>query len=343
MAKVTTQLARGIGFTAAGALAAVAGGIAYSALAVDHAATLPPALDAERRTLTSAEAGTLSYYADEWITGRPLVFVHGIDAAASAYEMRPLFGFYRTQRPVYALDLPGFGFSERADRVYTPALYTQAVLDFLRHVGLGAGGADVMALSLSSEFAARAALAQPSLMRSLTLISPSGFTDRTNRSQSERDSERQGGRLLHQLLANPLWSQAFYDLLTSRPSIRAFLRMRFVGQPDAGLVAYGYATAHQPGARYAPLYFLSGQLFTPNIRETVYERLTIPALALFDHDAFVRFDTLHEVTRRCANWHAVRIVPSRGLPQFERLADTTNVLETFWRIMEEDRSSSTTA
>lgn len=319
------------GFGAAGVLASIAGGIAFSAARIDHALPLPSAIDAERRMFTSPEAGPLSYYADETVKGRPLVLVHSINAAASAYEMRPLFQHYRTERPVYALDLPGFGFSDRSDRIYSPILYTRAILDFLRHIGLPEGGADVVALSLGSEFAARAAVEQPTLIRSLALISPSGFAVRSHRNRTQRAGESASGTNLHRLFSFRVWSQAFYDLLTSRPSIRYFLNMSFVGRPDPELVAYDYVTAHQPGARYAPLYFVSGQLFTPGVRDEFYERLTQSVLVLYDRDAFVTFDALPAAASRHPNWQAVRIVPSKGLPQFERLDETVSALDAFWR------------
>ena len=320
------------GITAASVTVPIAGGIAYSALAINHAVPLPPAIDAERRDLMSPQAGMLSYYLDEAEVGRPLVLVHSVNAAASAYEMRPLVEHFRGLRPVYALDLPGFGFSERTDRVYSPALYAAALVDFLRHIGPGRGGADVVALSLGSEFAARAAQEQPELVRSLTLISPTGFTTRRRKNRPEPTGEEP-----HRTRSFPLWSQAFYDLLASRASIRYFLKRSFVGEPDRGLIAYDYATAHQPGARFAPLYFVSGRLFTPDIRETVYERLTCPVLVIYDQDAFVRFDTLPDVLRTHASWRAVRVAPTRGLPQFERLDATAQALDGFWQDIAERR------
>src|SRR5580658_9862203 len=94
----------------------------YSALCVDHRRPLGPAFgpDVQPRTLDTTTGGRLSYYADDSALGRPLILIHGVHAAASAYEMRPLFRHYRGRRPVYALDLPGFGLSERGDRPYTP-------------------------------------------------------------------------------------------------------------------------------------------------------------------------------------------------------------------------------
>jgi pimeloyl-ACP methyl ester carboxylesterase len=328
MARTTSLWVRATVIVAASVTAPLAAGIAYSAFAVDHAVPLPPAINAERRRLRSPQAGTLSYYVDERGTGRPLVLVHSINAAASAYEMRPLFERYRGQRPVYAPDLPGFGFSERSDRAYSPELYTAALLDLLREVKSDREAPDVVALSLGGEFAARAALQHPELVHSLTLISPTGLTAKEQRNRSERGS---AGNTLYQLFRFPLWSQAFYDLLASRPSIRYFLQMSFVGDPDPELVAYAYATAHQPGARFAPFTFVTGQLFTPDIRESVYERLTVPVLTLYDQDAFVRFDTLPDVLARNPRWRATRIAPTKGLPHFERLDDTTRALDAFWQ------------
>ncbi len=301
---------------------ALAGGwIAYSNLAIPHNLPLPRALDAERRTLTLPDAGLLSYYVANQASGRPLLLIHSINAAASAFEMRPLFEHYRTSRPVYALDLPGFGFSERADRVYSPELYASAILGFMKSELKEP--ADVVALSLGSEFAARAALNEPGRFRTLAMISPSGFG-----AQPRDGGER--GETLYNVFSYPLWARPFYDLLTTRLSIDWFLGKSFEGPIDRDLADYDYLTAHQPGAEYAPLYFVSGKLFTPDIRASVYARLTLPVLVLYDRDAFVSFDALPEFVSAHSNWRAVRIAPTKGLPQFDKPAETAAALDRFW-------------
>ena len=81
---------------------------------------LSPALKGERRTFES-DSGTISYYlANEGESGQPpLVLIHSINAAASAYEVKPIYDRYRRQRPVAAIDLPGYGFSSRRAMRYT--------------------------------------------------------------------------------------------------------------------------------------------------------------------------------------------------------------------------------
>jgi pimeloyl-ACP methyl ester carboxylesterase len=325
----TSPVSSGLKGLAGLAFGAAASWILYSHLAIDHKAPLPEALPGERKTFRSPTGGALSYYQDTSKAGRPLVLIHSVNAAASAYEMRPLFLHYRGQRPVFALDLPGFGFSERPKRVYSPALYEAAVLDFLQEqVG---EPADVLALSLGSEFAARAALARPDLFNSLVLISPTGFSLRSETRASQRAGQSGLGDLLHPAFAFPLWARPFYDLLTTLTSIRYFLRQSFIGGVPSDLVDYDYAAAHQPGAEYAPLYFISGKLFTPRVRQAVYERVQVPTLVLYDRDNFTSFEMLPDLLAKNPAWQAVRLVPTLGLPHFERLEDTVEVLDKFWR------------
>jgi pimeloyl-ACP methyl ester carboxylesterase len=324
----TSLVAAAAGSLVALPLAAAGGWIAYSALGIDHDLPLPSAIDAQRLSFSGENTGQMNAYVDHQGSMRPLVLVHSINAAASAYEMRPLFEHYRGSRPIWALELPGFGFSGRADRVYTPQLYQEAILELLtNHVGQSA---DVVALSLGCEFVALAALARPELFHSLVFISPTGFTLREQGRSSQRASQSGLSSAAYRLLSFPVWAQALYDLIVTQRSIHFFLEQSFVGPVDQDLADYGYLAAHQPGARFAPLYFLSGRLFTPDVRQQVYARLSLPALVLYDRDAFVGFDTLPDFVKRRTNWGAVRITPSQGLPHFERLADTALALDSFW-------------
>ena len=210
--------------------------------------------------------------------------------------MRPIFDHYHGQRPLYALDLPGYGFSERTDRARSPEAYAQAIVDVIaKQIG---EPVDAIALSLGGEFAARAALQQPDLFHSLTLISPSGFNPPGPVEPRSRRWNRIAPIQPIGLLANPLWGRALFDLIATRRSIEFFLKQSFVGPVPPALIDYAYATAHQPGAHYAPLRFISGLLFTRNARQELYERLTLPVLVVYDRDAFVRFDALPEVGGR---------------------------------------------
>lgn len=308
---------------------AVGGWVVYSATGIDHELPLEPALDAEGVRFAGSTTRMLHYYASHATasTQAPLVLIHSINAAGSPYELRPIFEQYRGTRDIYALDLPGFGFSERSDREYSPAVYVQAIINLLERVG---EKADVIALSLGCEFAAQAALERPDLFLSLTMISPSGFNRRDNKGASQAAQQSGASDFFYKLFSFPLWGRAFYDLIATRKSIHYFLQQSFVGQVNPALEAYSYRTSHQPGAHHAPLYFVSGKLFTPDIREKVYSKLQMPVMVLYDSDAFVRFDLLPAHVEQHTNWQAERIAPTRGLPQFEQMEEVARRLDQFW-------------
>jgi len=303
------------------------GWIVYSNLYIKHKVALSPAIPSKRKDFDSKAAGNLNYYYDKGGSGRPLVLIHSINAAASAYEMRPLFLHFQGKRPVYALDLPGYGFSERARREYSPQTFVEAILEFLETQVKKP--ADVVALSLGCEFTARAALERPELFHSLSFISPSGL-GRKPKTSSASASRRQTDLRLYNILAAPLWARPLYDLIATRFSILYFLSRSFVGPVPTDLINYGYATSHQPGAEIVPLYFISGRLFSPDILTECYERLQTPTCVIYDRDFYTRFDLLPGLLEKNPNWRAVRVSPSLGLPHFEQREVTVAALEEFF-------------
>ncbi len=290
---------------------------------------LADALSVPRDQFTSQHAGRIAYYADPAGEGRPLVLVHSINAAPSSFEVRPLFEHYRGRRPVYSLDLPGFGYSERLDRVYTPELFSAALAEFLTRIVKQP--ADVLALSLSAEFAARAALDVPGQIASLALVSPTGFSLRP----------LPGLRMMqitHRLLTLPGLGQWLYDLVASRRSIRYFLGRSFSGEVPTAMIDYAYATAHQPGARHAPLTFLSMQLFTPDAIGQLYSRLTgLPVLVIADRDPYITFERIDAFVASHPNWQQARLEPHLGLPHWERFPETVAALDGFWTLTDRTR------
>ncbi len=283
---------------------------------------LPDALTAPREVFTTGDGWRLAYYADRSQPGRPLVLIHSINAASSSFEMRPLFQHYRSSRPVYSLDLPGFGHSERRATGYSPEVYGQAIAEFLDKVVQQP--ADLIALSLSAEFAARAARIVPDRLTSLVLISPTGFSPQSLPSPGV-------SKTVLRVLNLPVLSQALYDLVASRRSIRYFLGRSFMGAVPAEMVEYAHATSHQPGARYAPLTFLSTRLFTPDVSARLYARLTeLPVLVIADQDPYIGFERLPAFVAEHPNWRTLALAPHKGLPHWEKLDATAEALDRFW-------------
>lgn len=272
---------------------------------------LPPAVDAERLEF-DGRAGRQSYYvAGE---GAPLLLFHSINAAGSVYEVRPIFEHYRRTRRVYASDLPGFGLSDRSDRDYSVRLYTDAVHDLADQVP-GDEPVDALALSLSSEFLARAASERPERFRSLSLVTPTGFTRGSDKLRAPEGATREM-RWLYNVLTLPLWRRGLYRQLVRPGVIRYFLKRTWGSDAfDARLAAYDDLTTHQPGADNAPFAFLSGKLFSRDIR-TVYEQLAMPVwLPHGTRGDFADFRGA-DWARSADNW-TVQAFESGALPHFE--------------------------
>lgn len=304
------------------------GGVAAGrALVPGRAPDLLPALAGDLETF-AIPFGRLAYYRAGPEEGPPLLLVHSINAAGNAYEVKPLYDHYATHRPVYALDLPGFGFSDRRDRIYTPRLMTDAILAMIEQIRARHGNfpVDVVALSLSCEFAARAAAEHPLMIRSLGFVSPTGFESRLAREGAA--GETYGKETVRDIVSFPLWGRGLFDALVSRPSMRFFLQKTWGAKRiDEDLFAYDYLSAHQPGAEYAPFSFIAGFLFSKDAL-TLYKSLAQPVFMCHgvrgDFVDFARKDAVRERP----NW-TIQVLQTGALPHFERLDELTAAYDAF--------------
>ena len=277
-------------------------------------APLPPPLPADRHDIVG-RAGRIALWSGG--SGPPMLLLHSINAAASAYEVRPVFERMRATHRVFAPDLPGYGASARDDRRYDVALFVAAVEDALDAIRAECGEApiDVLALSLSSEFAARVALARRADVRTLAMVTPTGLDRRSDSLRAPPGTDREVPGVYRFVAARP-WSQALFDGLTRRGSVRYFLRRTWGSRDvDEALVEYCVLSARQPGARFAPLAVLSGRLFSKDIRD-VYERLELPVWVPHGTRGDFRDFSGAGWTAARPNWR-VQPFESGALPQFE--------------------------
>ncbi len=307
-----------------GILSGFAGG---RALRAPRELPLPPALDAEIEEVR-IPFGRLALYRAGSDEGVPLLLIHSVNAAGNSYEVKPLFEHYRAHRPVYALDLPGFGLSERSDRIYTPRLMTEAIVAAVEVIQArhGAYPIDAMALSLSCEFLARVASEHGRSFRSLGLVSPTGFEGKLER--EGQAGATYGKPAVRDIVSFPLWGRALYDALVSRASMRFFLQKTWGSKRmDEGLLDYDYLSAHQPGAEHAVFSFAAGYLFSRDAL-TLYKALTGPVwMCHGTRGDFVDYDRKGEVAEK-TNWH-LRVLDAGALPQFEKLDELTASYDAF--------------
>ncbi len=277
---------------------------------------LPPALAGDRVRFEGTAGAQCAYVTGQ---GAPLLLVHSVNAAACAAEMRPLHDYYGRTRTVFSPDLPGFGLSARSDRVYTPRLMTDAIHDTVRliHARCGPGPIDLLGLSTSAEYAARAAVEAPAAFRTVALVSPTGLRGRKPRRGAPGST-----RLLprfYRLLRGPGWGESLFRGLTSPGVIRYFLERTWGSKRiDEQLWAYDVLTARVPDAWYAPLYFLAGGLFSGDIFD-IYERLRQPVwLSHGVRGDFTDYRLAGALLAR-PNWRG-SVYQTGALPYFEEFA-----------------------
>lgn len=280
-------------------------------------AALPPALGGDLVEF-GAEPGMLRGYRMRPATAAqaaPMLLVHSVNAAASAAEVRPVYEHYGATRPVYAIDLPGYGLSQRDDRTYTPRLMTDALHAALALIRRDCGDApvDALAVSLGSEFLARAAVEAPASFRSLALVSPTGFSGGTWRTGAPGSTRAVPG--MHAALSGP-WSDAVFRGLTRPGVIRYFLERTWGSKAiDEDLWRYDVLTTRAPGARFAPLHFLSGGLFSADIG-SLYDALRLPVwVSMATRGDFTDYRQRRVLEGR-PNWR-FRALDAGALPFFE--------------------------
>src|SRR5919112_58191 len=246
-----------------GLIAGGAAGAGVAALAAVNAAVAREAPEPETGAV-GGEAGTFQwkhgqiFYRHAGREDAPAVlFVHGIGAGARAFMWRRNFLPVARDFRAYAIDLLGFGYSDKpANAPYSADLYVELISDFLREV-VGRPAA-VVAHTLSAAFAVRVADEHPELINSLVLISPTG-------ADNLRARPGMTGAAFYGLLESPVLGESFYNVMASERSIRDYARTQLFYDPSRvtdHLVGHYYAASHQHGAQHAIAAFLSGYLNT---------------------------------------------------------------------------------
>lgn len=242
----------------------LAGGAGVAALAAVNAsirrhATEPDnsALGGEARFFEWKHGRVFYKTAGQNHSGPPLVFIHGVGAGASSFMWRKNFDELSRDFRVYALDLLGFGLSDKpATAPYSADLYVDLISDFIREVS--GSPANVVASSVGAAYVIRLADEHPELIASMVLNAPTGADKLNNR-------PGMAGAAFYGLLQSPVLGTSFYNVMASERSIRDYACKNLFydhRRVTDRLVTNLYATSHQPGAQHAIAAFLSGYLNT---------------------------------------------------------------------------------
>lgn len=203
--------------------------------------------------------------------GSPILLIHSINAAASAFEMRKPFADLSDSFRVHSLDLLGYGNSDRPARRYRATDYVQLIATQLARIG---EPTTLIASSLGAAYAVAVADRWPQLVKSLILICPVGISQLAG-------TPGPVAYAFHNLLYGPA-GRLIFRLLTSRAGTRYFLKQQAYHDPaqiTPETLDGFYTASRRPGAHYAPICFLTG-LLNCNI-QAAFARLTQPTLLVW--------------------------------------------------------------
>ena len=155
--------------------------------------------------------------------GGPLVFLHGIYVGASSYEWSKVYPHFAEAHQVLAVDLLGFGESERPDAALSAADHVRILTELLR-AKCGGERAAIVASGLTAGFATVLAAQHPDLIHRLILLMPTGGVDSGRRRLANRFGVFSRIPAVHRLY--------YRRYLSTRIAIRAWLKSFGFADPE---------------------------------------------------------------------------------------------------------------
>lgn len=287
--------------------------------------TMPHPLDAPRRTIET-RAGALASYEDDGGRGNPVLLLHSTGPAGCAYELHGLFEALRGERPLVAVELPGYGSSTEAAARLSEVALTTVVEELVAQLGLRFGETvDVVAFGRTGLAAAQAAARIPKQVRSLVLVSPpataAGFVGR--KLEKVTSPLRRAGAAL---LGAPGIGAAVHRVATTRPALEIALARRSAEVPRA-LLHHAWFAARQPCAHRAQLESLRAAL-RGGADASTFAACKVPMLVVLGEgevpDGVLR-------SPLAVPGRTLAVVPqTKALPHVERPFETAAAMRAFW-------------
>ncbi|MDD3571059.1 MAG: alpha/beta fold hydrolase [Lachnospiraceae bacterium] len=144
--------------------------------------------------------------------GKPILLLHSLTIGGSHCEFTKNIEELSKKYTVYALDLPGFGYSDKPKITYTAFTYASFINDFITEI-IGEPSM-VVASNGSGMFATIAAKLFSQNVTHLTLISPNGISD---------EMAKNSDFYRRTILELPLYGTTIYNYHSSKRIIKQFL------------------------------------------------------------------------------------------------------------------------
>jgi pimeloyl-ACP methyl ester carboxylesterase len=152
-------------------------------------------------------------------SGKPLLLVHSLKNGASLYEFNKLIKTLSKSRTVYAIDLIGYGKSEKPKLTYTAYLYVQLLSDFIQHVV--DGRPDIITSGKTNAIVTMLTLQYPTEIDKLIFINPEDL-NQLSRNPNTKDS------VVKYIIEIPILGTFIYNTISSRNNITHLFNKKYI-------------------------------------------------------------------------------------------------------------------
>lgn len=244
-------------------------------------------------------------------TGDPVILVHAVHPAGSAFEWSRIADALAENHTVYMMDLPGCGRSGKPRLRYTSLYYMQFLYDFMEFLGLE--HADIIASNRSAAFVLMLAAFKPELVGKMLLISPPAISRMA-------EAPDLGSKIKCTAVNLPILGTFIYNIISSRPQIDNYFSERYLYNPfhdsDALIDTY-FESAHlgQNAGHYLAASYV-GKNLNINVTHAV-QTLKNPLKILIGEQTAGSKKTAEEWKTLRKNLECVLLPHTRQLPAFE--------------------------
>lgn len=265
----------------------------------------------------------LKMYYEKSGKGSPVILLHDLHPAASAAEWKLLKDLLAENHTVYALDLPGFGRSEKSDQLYTNFFFVEAVKEFIEAMSLGK--VILIGSNESSVIGLMASVYAPELFERMVFINPPSV-------KKEGEVPTLLGRLERDILELPFMGTFIYHLLYCREQIDYSFTEKYFYNPfheTEELVDTYFESAHIGGrkARFTAASILSG--FTRINIEHALSTVKTPILLIEGANMESENEAISEWCKLNPNLKVSTIPHTKVLPHLEEPALVSDEIKTF--------------
>lgn len=155
--------------------------------------------------------------------GKPILLIHSLINGTSNYEFNKVIKKLSAHHKVYAIDLIGFGKSDKPKITYTAYLYVQLIHDFIKDI-IGEN-TDIVTSGNSNSFVTMLSLQNKNYINRLIFINP-GKLDQLSKYPSVRDI------LIKRIMETPVAGTCIYNSICSKHSIKRLFRKKYLFAPN---------------------------------------------------------------------------------------------------------------